>query len=70
MRAMAFIYLVNHSKYFSIKRFPSREKLMWMFIIKVVMLAAILFLKLLFSVILLFSYSLIKFCFSFVLVSD
>ena len=43
---------------------------MCMFIIKVVMLAAILFLKLLFSVILLFSYSLIKFCFGFVLVSD
>ena len=45
MRAMAFIYLVNNSKYFSIKRLTSREKLMWMFIIKVVMLAAILFLK-------------------------
>ena len=43
---------------------------MCMFIIKVVMLAAILFLKLLFSVVLLFSYSLIKFLCGFVLVCD
>ena len=69
MNAMAFIYLVNDSKYFSIERFLSRPKLMWMFIIKVAKLSAILLLLLL-LVVLLFSYSLIKFRSSFVLVSD
>ena len=70
MNAMAFIYLVNDSKYFSIERFLSRAKLMWMFIIKVAKLSAILFSKLLLLVVLLFSYSLIKFRSSFILVSD
>ena len=70
MNAMAFIYLVNDSKYFSIERFLSRAKLMGMFIIKVAKLSAVLFSKLLLLVVLLFSYSLIKFRSSFVLVSD
>ena len=63
MNAMAFIHLVNDSKYFSIE-------LVWMFIIKVAKLSAVLFSKLLLLVVLLFSFSLIKFRSNFVLVSD
>ena len=70
MRAIAFIYSVNDTKYFSIMRFLSREKLMWKFIVKVAMLGAILFSELLSLVVLLFSYSIIKFRTSFVLVSE
>ena len=56
------VYLASsrpYGKRGSRKKIKSRQ-LMWMFIIKVVMLAAILFLKWLFSVILLFSYSLLN----------
>ena len=66
------VYLASsrpYGKRGSRKKIKSRQ-LMCMFIIKVVMLAAILFLKLLFSVVPLFSYSLIKFLCGFVLVCD
>ena len=43
MRAMASIYLVNDTKYFSMRRKFSRWKLVCKFIIKVAMLSAVSF---------------------------
>ena len=57
IRAKASSCSVNDTKYFSITRLLSREKLVWKLIIKVVMLSATLFLELLLLLVLLFSYS-------------
>ena len=62
-----FSYLVNDTKYFSMRRKFSRWKLVCKFIIKVAMLSAVSFSELSLLVLLLFSYSLIKFRASFVL---
>ena len=67
MRAMASIYLVNDTKYFSMRRKFSSWKLVCKFIIKVAMLSTVSFSEFSLLVLLLFSYSLIKFRASFVL---
>ena len=67
MRAMASIYLVNDSNYFWMGRKFSRWMLVCKFIIKVTMLSAVSVSELSLLVLLLFSYSLIKFRAGFVL---
>ena len=67
MRVMASIYLVNDTKYFSTRQKFSRWKLVCKFFIKVAMLSAVSFSELSLLVLLLFSYSLIKFRAGFVL---
>ena len=62
-----FSYLVNDTKYFSMRQKFSIWKLVCKFIIKVAMLSGVSFSELSLLVLLLFSYSLIKFRASFVL---
>ena len=66
MRAMASIYLVNDTNYFSMGRKFSRWKLVCKFIIKVAILSAVSVSELSLLVLLLFSYSVIKFLAGFV----
>ena len=67
MRAMASIYLVNDTKYFSMGRKFSRWKLVCKFIMKVAMLSAVSFSELSLLELLLLSYSLITLRAGFVL---